>query len=108
MSIAICKSCHRHFDTDDFMDDNIEESEVCPDCYYGGGMMEDDDDVIDDCCPFDVYDDDETEDDRDSRVIREALGEDFGDGFEDIDDDEFRDDMDDFDDRLDAEENDEC
>ena len=107
MSIAICKSCHRHFDTDDFMDDNLEESEICPDCYYGGGMVEEDDTDIDDC-PFDdsdeFGDEEESQDEHDSRIIRSVLGDDVAD--QDISDDEFEDDLDDYEDRLDAEEGD--
>ncbi len=100
--MPICMHCKRAFDVDDFMDDNITESNVCPECYYGGDMMEIND--IDDY--DDVFDDDDMEDEydeEDSRTIRAALGEDT---MGDLDDDDFSDELDDYEDRLDFEEGD--
>ena len=108
--MAYCVSCHKHFDIDDFMDTNITESDICPDCYYGGGMVEPDDNGVD---PYDddvdtedeLYDDD-FEEDEDDRLIQSVIGSNFDDiDDEEFDDDEFADE-DDYEDRLDAEEGD--
>ena len=107
-----CSSCKKFFDMDDFMDTNITESDVCPDCYFGGGMVEPEDehDPYDDDTQYheeDLLDDELDEDDEDSRVIQEMLGNDFG---NDIDDEEFEDeeffDEEDYEDRIEAEEGD--
>lgn len=105
--MPICNCCGKHFDVDDFMDDNITESNICPDCYYGGNMIDDGLDEYDEDTDLDDNDDDSYED-EDSRVIREALGDDLGyaESDEEFDDDEFSDEEDDYEDRLDAEEGD--
>ena len=105
--MPICNCCRKHFDVEDFMDGNITESSVCPDCYYGGNMIDDGFDEYDEDAILDDIDDDSYED-EDSRVIREALGGDLGydESDEEFDDDEFSDDEDDYEDRLDIEEGD--
>ena len=105
--MPICSCCNKFFDVDDFMDDNITESLVCPDCYFGGDMM--DNEGCDDEEFFEELDDleDETDDyeDEDARIIRQALGDDLGYEDESMDDD-FGDEEDDYEDRLEIEEGD--
>ena len=101
--MSICNYCRKHFDVEDFMDDNITESNICPDCYYGGNMIDDGFDEYDEDIILDDIDDDSYED-EDSRAIREVLGDDLS--YDESDEDEFSDDEDDYDDRLDIEEGD--
>lgn len=99
--MAYCKSCGKHFDMDDFMEDNVDYSDVCPDCYYGGDMCEgeifENDDLIDD---DDVIIED-FNDAEDARTIEEFLGNDME--YDDIDD-EFGDIESDYEDCIEAEE----
>lgn len=101
--MPICNCCRKHFDVEDFMDDNITESSICPDCYYSGNMI---DDGFDECDEDDI--DEDSYEDEDSQIIREALGDDLGydESDDDFDEDEFSYDEDDYDDRLDMEEGD--
>lgn len=105
--MPICDCCRKHFDVEDFMDDNITESSICPDCYYGGNMIDDVLDEYDEDTDLDDIDD-ESYEDEDSRAIREALGDDLGydESDEEFDEDEFGDDEDNYEDRLDMEEGD--
>lgn len=95
-----CKCCHKFFEADDFMTDNLDDMDICPDCYYGGGMLDEDDANFDDADFVDFDDDDDLTDDcdeQDSAIIREFLDEDE---FSDIED------LGDYDDRLELEEGD--
>lgn len=79
-----CVVCGMPFEMDDFMGDNIDSSNVCPDCYYIGDMELDDVDLDDD----DFWDDDDDDINTDDLT----------------DDDDLDDEFDDYEDRLDAEE----
>ena len=46
-TMPICKSCHKLFEMDDFLDSNIEESIYCPDCYYSGDQEISEEDMDD-------------------------------------------------------------
>lgn len=105
--MSICNCCRKYFDVEDFMDDNITESSICPDCYYSGNMIDDGLDEYDE--DTDLNDiDDESYEDEDSCAICGTFGDDLGydESDEEFDDNEFSDDEDDYEDRLDMEEGD--
>lgn len=105
--MARCTSCGRYFDQDDFMSDECEGSTLCPDCYFGGGAIEDDEEIDYDQEGSELDLDDDIED-EDDKILKEFFGDEMDQDEEcdDFDDDEFVDELDEFEDRLDAEEGD--
>ena len=104
--MARCTSCGKYFDQDDYMSDEYDGATVCPDCYFGGGVVEDEDELDFDDELVDTSDEYD-EEDEDVRTIRQYFGDELDTSDdEEFSDDEFRDEFDDYEDRLDCEEGD--
>ena len=79
--MPFCTSCDKFFEADDYLNDDMEDMTVCPDCYYGGGMNEVDDTD---------FEDDDSEGQYEDDIFTEYMDEEA--------------DLDDYENRLDAEE----
>ena len=89
--MPICECCHKPFDVDDYMDSNISEAVICPNCYYSGSMMESDgDDEFDEMDEFNNEFENEDPDLEDENRYNDEVLSKMG----DLEDDEFSDDDD--------------
>lgn len=109
--LCTCKSCHRTFDSEDYLNDDMaEETEFCPDCFYSGDCLRTmDDDEFDPDDP-DSYGDEGSdldlyEEDKDDSPIPEDYFDDTEEE-EELDDEDF--DESDFEDFCEEQEGDYC